>query len=76
MVLVAGDRSVQCNAAYRPPNAKVSMWTISVYFAKLVLSVYHVDRNTVSTANVKFLESITMVMFWSEFNINMDKSDL
>ena len=35
----------------------------------LTLSVDHVDRNTVSNANVKFLESITMIMFWSEFNM-------
>ena len=40
-----------------------------VHFAKLTLSVDHVDRNTVSTANVKVLESITMVTFWSEFYI-------
>ena len=46
-----------------------------VHFAKLTLSVDHVDRNTVSTGNVKFLESITMVHFdqnltWTKVTYN------
>ena len=32
----------------------------------MTLTVDHVDRNTVSNANIKFLESITMVTFGSE----------
>ena len=37
--------------------------TLIVHFTKLTLNVDHVDRNTVSTDNVKFLISITRLRF-------------